>query len=636
MVSKITSAERVNVLIVGAGPVGLVSALLLLRDGLSVRVIAKETKPRTGCRGPGIQPRTLELYKFLGVLDDILAGSGPHQSIHQYTSPDNGEPPVILWDESKKKVEEKVDKPYLSTRIIAQVDHEAIFRACLLRDYGCQVEFGTELISYEQGSDTVEATLLKSLTHKTETETTKFDWLIGADGAHSVVRKHLGCSFLGQSIKKAGGMLLADIHLLNGWGDDHIKAWGALAEKSLLIRPYMSAFSAQHSTPSQPKSDTRVQVMIASQDVEYTTENFKLNGVVGDGNTKGRRDMLVDMIHELSGRKDLVFGDLIGIGVWRPNIRMVDSFGKGKVWIAGDAAHVHSPTGGQGLNSGVQDAFNLCWKLSLVHKGKSTSNKLMASYTEERMRVVKAMLNVTTRLLRQAFGVNEDKTVNIEVNSAQTTISTTTTSTNSPDKKQPSGINNIVRGFELRMFGINYRGSSIVLDEVAPPAEVLDPYKMSPEEPVRGGDRAPEAPDLKILHENSSDGITSLFEIFDTTKHTALVFFKSPLAIQEFSRALANYPNGTMRIVVIHPQGSTERVLIDGKQEGDVVEVLDTKGHAYGSYLRGVDSNAVVASEGAVSQDTGGIVIVIRPDGHVGAIVKDVAGVDRYRRKVFT
>lgn len=100
------------------------------------------------------------------------------------------------------------------------MDHEAILRACLLRDYGCQVEFGTELISYEQGSDTVEATLLKISTHKTETETTQFDWLIGADGAHSVVRKHLGCSFLGESIKKAGGMLLADIHLLNGWGDD--------------------------------------------------------------------------------------------------------------------------------------------------------------------------------------------------------------------------------------------------------------------------------------------------------------------------------------------------------------------------------------------------------------------------------
>ncbi|KAJ3850352.1 FAD binding domain-containing protein [Lentinula lateritia] len=540
----------------GAGPVGLVSALLLLHDGLSVRVIAKENKPRTGCRGPGIQPRTLELYKFLGVLDEILAGSGPHQSVHQYTSPDNGEPPVIIWDESKEKVKEKVDKPYLSTRIIAQVDHEAIFRACLLRDYGCEVEFGTELISYEQGSDTVEATLLRSSTHKTETETTQFDWLIGADGAHSVVRKHLGCSFLGQSIKKAGGMLLADIHLLNGWGDD--------------------VSGPQHSTPSQPKKDTRVQVMIAGKDVEDTIEKLKLNGV-------------------LSGRKDLVFGDLIGIGVWRPNIRMVDNFGKGKVWIAGDAAHVHSPTGGQGLNSGVQDAFNLCWKLSLIHKGlnKSTSNELMASYTEERMRVVKAMLNVTTRLLRQTFGVNEDQT-------------------------QPSGIH-VIRGFELRMFGINYRGSSIVLDEVAPPAEVLDPYKMSPEEPVRGGDRAPEAPDLKILHENSSGGITSLFEIFDTTKHTALVFSQSPLAIQEFSRALANYPNGTMRSVVIHPQGSTERVLINGKQEGDVVEVLDTKGHAYGSYLQ-----------------TGGVVIVIRPDGHVGAIVKDVAGVDRYRRKVFT
>lgn len=78
-----------------------------------------------------------------------------------------------------------------------------------------------------------------------------------------------------------------------------------------MIRPYRSASSAQ------PKSDTRVQVMITDKDLDDTIGKLKLNGVVGDGNTVDRRDMLVDMIYELSGRRDLVFGDLIGIGVWR-------------------------------------------------------------------------------------------------------------------------------------------------------------------------------------------------------------------------------------------------------------------------------------------------------------------------------
>ncbi|KAJ4490161.1 FAD binding domain-containing protein [Lentinula aciculospora] len=626
--------ERVNVLIAGAGPVGLVSALILLRNGLSVRIITKETEPRTGYRGPGIQPRTLELYKFLGVLDEIWQGSGSHQTIHQYTSPDNGEPPVITWDNSKENVEETVEKPYLNSRCIGQVDHEAILRSYLWRDYEYEVEFGTELISYEQQSEFVDVTFTTSANSSTKViHKTKFNWLIGADGAHSVVRKQLGCSFLGDSIKQGAGMLLADINLLNGWGDDHVKAWGSISQKFLFIRPYQSAVSAQHSTPSQPKNDTRVQVMIAGKDVQGIIE--KLNLAPENRDTNEERDALVDMIHEMSGRKDLIFGDLIGMGVWRPNIRMVDKFGEGRAWIAGDAAHVHSPTGGQGLNSGVQDAFNLCWKLSLVHKGLngSISKTLMESYTEERTRVVKAMLNITTKLLRQTFGTNRD-----EANLAQTAVNATSTSSatsNATDKAEPGGVS-FIRGFELRMFGINYRGSSIVLDEVEPPAEVLDPYKVSPDAPVRGGDRAPEAVELKILHGSSSRTTTTLFEIFDTTKHTALVFARSPLAVPELSRTLAKYPHGTMRVVVVYPQGSSDSIAISGRKtdfEGDVLEVLDTKDYAYGSYLRGVDFERAIESDGI--EQPGAVIIIVRPDGHIGAIVKNGEGVDRYRQRVF-
>ncbi|KAJ3749302.1 hypothetical protein DFH05DRAFT_664677 [Lentinula detonsa] len=100
------------------------------------------------CLHSSSQPRTLELYQFLGILDDVWAGSGPHQTIHEYTSLDNGDPPVIIWNDPELK--SQVDKPHLEPRLIGQVDHEAILRACLSRDYGCQAEPGTELVSYEQ------------------------------------------------------------------------------------------------------------------------------------------------------------------------------------------------------------------------------------------------------------------------------------------------------------------------------------------------------------------------------------------------------------------------------------------------------------------------------------------------------
>ncbi|KAE9408898.1 FAD/NAD(P)-binding domain-containing protein [Gymnopus androsaceus JB14] len=597
------SANRVNVLIAGAGPVGLVSALLLLRNGLSVRIIAKEGEFRTGYRGPSIQPRTLELYKFLGILDDIWAASGGHQLIHRYTLPDDGQPPLIMWGEEPPVIQ-TVDKPYFDHRNIGQVDHEAVLRNCLLKDYGVQVELGLELVKYEHslGSDFVSATIKNAIQDGT-TEVAEFDWLIGAEGAHSVTRKQLGCTFLGESYSQAV-MLLGDIHLLNGWGDDHIKVWGELGKKAVLFRPYQSAYSAQHSTPTQTFNDTRTQVMLSASDLELE----RLATLCND------RDALVEEIYALSGRRDLLFGNLIDAAIWKPNVRMVDKFGEGRVYIAGDAAHVHSPTGGQGLNSGIHDAFNLAWKLSLVHKGLAPFS-LLESYTTERARIIGAMLNKTTALLNETFL-----------------------------RSSSGGGSNLgwARGFEIRMFGINYRGSPIVMDDVQPPAEVLDPYKMSPDEPVRGGDRAPEAVGLKVYggdHPSSEETTTSLFEIFKPTYHTALVFTASPRTpgLQEvlvFLQAHGKGKSETVRAVIIHPQSpsgfeSVQEAL--GKELAGIDEVMDTEGHACRVYLRSVPEFVSAFQEGG----EGLVVVVVRPDGHVGTIAKDVEGVEMYFRMVF-
>ncbi|KAF9061453.1 FAD binding domain-containing protein [Rhodocollybia butyracea] len=533
------SSNRVNVLIAGAGPVGLVSALLFLRDGLSVRIITKEMEFRTGYRGPGIMPRTLELYRFLGVLDEIWQASGPVQDMHQYTSPDNGEPPLIAYNGKVEEIKPTPDKPYFAPRIIGQVDHEAILRSFLFKDYGCQVELGTELVSYECSPDSdsiVSATMLKTQLGEdksTKTEVAHFDWLIGAEGAHSV----------------------------------HTKIWGDISKKAVILRPYLSSHSAQHSTPTEVRVDTRTQIMIAGQEFDFE----ELTKISRD------RDALIELFYRYSGRTDYKFGELVGAGIWRPNIRMVDSFGKGRVYIAGDAAHVHSPTGGQGLNSGIQDVFNLVWKISLVHK-KFAPHSLLESYTIERVRVIAAMLGKTTTLFKQTF-------------QSQHKIGT---------------INWPTRGFELRMFGINYRGSPIVLDEVQPPAEVLDPYKISPTSLRKGT-------------------ITSLFDILKTTAHTALVFtgilgFQTSQALLQ---ALGRYPSEILRVLVIYP--SSQSSVVGGAQV-DFDELLDTREQAYYTYLRGVN----------LEEASPGVVVLVRPDGHVGAIVRDVDGIERYFRNLLS
>ena len=222
--------------------------------------------------------------------------------------------------------------------------------------------------------------------------------------------------------------------------------------------------------------------------------------------------------------------------------------------------------------------LNLAWKLSLVYKGLSPVS-LLDSYTTERLPVIAEMLNITTGIL--------DKML-----------------------KASSVEGAMAREERLNMLGVNYRTSSIVVDEFTN-AEPVNAYRVIDEGELVAGDRAPDAPGL-IPTANGAE--TRLFDVFSATYHTVLVFTPDASATTDILEVLGRYPEGVVRPVIVLPQGSNTTTV------GQVDVVVDDGGHAYRAYL-------AVKGEQKV--------VVVRPDGVVGAIVHGAEGVGAYFGKIF-
>ncbi|KAF9259568.1 hypothetical protein L218DRAFT_908049 [Marasmius fiardii PR-910] len=567
--------EQPAVLIVGAGPTGLSLALTLLTNGIPIRIIRKEKTFAVGSRGAGVQPRTQELLKLFNIWDDMEERSTGLYPITFHSSPQGPEPLKIV--EMSEEMEEKPGYYRINVRGLDQDVQEEVYRAHLKERFNVEVELGTELRSLEQHPDHVVARLVKHTPDGGEViEEAYFAWLIGADGGKSQVRKEVGLQFLGETVEQ-GLAVLGDVRIRKGFGENGNgeKDWNTY----IWGNPHAGRMATLRPTSSVTDGYT---FAIGGKDLDTAK-------------ISSSKEDFVKAFHEVTGCTDVEFGDLIWMGVWRMNVRMVQKFRVGRVFVAGDAAHAHSPSGGQGMNSSVQDSINLGWKLALVQKGLAPQS-LLDTYNTERLPVIASMLGKTTELFKRSFDTSPNGCVE-EKRTGEA-------------HQPPSGWH---RSFETRMFGVNYRGSRIVLDERYADSSVskeqADPYRSAHDAVLEAGDRAPEAPGLV----DASKTTTSLYEIFKPTSHTVLVFdghTEDPTRVLE---VLRRYPEGTVQTVVLYPKSTCP---LPGAKEADRV-VEDGEGYAYKHYKIEDDAEKIK-------------IVVVRPDAYVGALVGGVEGLQKY------
>jgi len=351
-----TQNSTVDVLISGAGAAGLTLAIELARRGVSFRLIEKLNDPFRGSRGKGIQPRTQEVFEDLGILDRIVALGGAYPRQREYR--DDGsfcESDAVLREEPTPA------EPYHFPLMVPQFLTEGVMRERLL-ELGHRPDFGCELIGFEQDDAGVTA----RLQGPSGQETIRVRRLVGADGGRSFVRHALDIGFPGKTLGVRA--IVADV-MLTGLDRD---AWHRFGEGDMQRQIGLCPLAG--------------------------TELFQIQAPIP---LEGEIDLsaagLTALVAERTGRDDIHVHSVSWASAFHMNARLADRYRLGRVFLAGDAAHTHPPTGGQGLNTSVQDAYNLGWKLAAVAGG--APDALLDSYEQERRPIAAAMLGLATGLL---------------------------------------------------------------------------------------------------------------------------------------------------------------------------------------------------------------------------------------------
>jgi 2-polyprenyl-6-methoxyphenol hydroxylase-like FAD-dependent oxidoreductase len=342
-----------EVLIVGAGPVGLTLAIELRRRGIDCRLVERNDSTVETSRALGIQPRTLQMFEDIDALDPVL-----EQGVRAAGQPVyHGDRELFFLDL------DAVDTPYPYLWVLPQNHTESILRD-RLRELGGEVEFERELVGFGQDGEGVTATV----THRDSgrTETIEATWLVGCDGGRSRVRKTLGLAFEGTTQREA--YLNVDARIDWDRPEDEAGVWlhedGVFAVLPLPGEGRWRLFAEVPDTPAAEQAD--------------------------EGSDPGAYERLLE---ERTGLRVTV-SDVTWTTTFTVNQRLAEHYRRGRVFLAGDAAHVHSPVGGVGMNTGIQDAYNLGWKLALVVRDVAPGG-LLDSYEAERRPVAADVLRTT-------------------------------------------------------------------------------------------------------------------------------------------------------------------------------------------------------------------------------------------------
>jgi len=449
-------ASHTDVLIVGAGPTGLALGIDLARRGVDALVVEKADALFPGSRGKGIQPRTMEVFDDLGVIGEILAKGGAY-------------PTGAVWKDGRKVGEHRMfepsetdpDTPYGTPWMVPQWRTQEILFA-RLTELGGTVAFGREVTGFAQDETGVTVEFASGTTVRAR-------YLVAADGGRSLVRRTLGIGMTGETVDP-NPMLVADVRI-TGLDRDNVHVFPPHGDVG-----FLAVF---------PLSGTE-DFQVIAQFPEGTDIDLSLDGI--RGTVAARTHLAPEDVTELRWASD-----------FRPRAALADRFRAGRVFLAGDAAHVHSPAGGQGLNTSVQDAYNLGWKLGAVLR-EGAPESLLDTYEEERLPNAADMLGISTQVHR----------------------------------------GEVQRGKATQQLGLGYRNRSLAVDTRTNLPE--------DEDVLRAGDRAPD---------RTIDGVR-LFDTFRGPHWTLLALdTKPPTAVGDAVRvvegpAVETYGTG---LFLVRPDG---------------------------------------------------------------------------------
>ncbi|MFD0041712.1 FAD-dependent monooxygenase [Streptomyces anulatus] len=543
-----------DVLIVGAGPTGLVLACDLARRGAAVRIVDRSPAPPRTSRAKGPNPRSLEILDDLGVAEEVLAaGSAPLPMLKYRDRRPVAE--ADPWADSAPSPDARYDRGWL----IAQWRLEGILRD-RLAGYGVRVEPGREVVGLAQGRneddrsdagdgcDGGDGEQHVDVTYA-DGQTGRARYVVGCDGAHSSVRKLLGITFEGTTAEDQV-MVCGDVDLAEGVLDR--SRWHQWFDEdgAVMLCPIPGTRTGWW-FQAGPERDGRGRPLAPTAD--------------------GFRRLLAH--HTALPGQDLTRAELLS--TYRVNVRMADRFRAGRVLLAGDAAHVHAIAGGLGMNTGIQDAFNLGWKLGLVLAGHADA-ELLDTYEEERLPVAARTLDLTSERLRATLEAI----------------------------RRPGGGLDAAITPDTTGLGVGYRWSSLAAGGRAPGAGQPGP---------RAGDRAPDAP----CADAATGERTRLHRVFAGPRTTVLGFGPGSAAVL---RETADAYGGDAGVRVCRVYAAHEDRA--GAEPGAVV---DDEGHAAAAY--GTGASGVTGA---------GTVVVVRPDHHVGVLAPadDARSVREYLRRL--
>lgn len=353
-----------DVIIVGAGPTGLSLACQFIRYGVDFVVVEKNEGVTPYSKALGVHARTLEIYEQLDLAQKAVERGSVAGKVRLL------EAGKIVGEVDLSNIGEGLS-PYPFMLVLEQSENERLLYE-YVRNHGSDVLWQHELVSFSQDETGVTA---QARNASGESQTITGKYLVGCDGPHSPVRHALGLSFEGSTFERL--FYVADVQI--DWKFSHDALHGCLTRNAVV---------AFFPMPGEKR--------------------WRIVGAFPEGFDKNEGEVLYEEIEARIKEEAELELDITRVdwfSTYKVHTRHVEKFSSGRCFLAGDAAHIHTPAGGQGMNTGIQDAYNLAWKMALVLKG-SASQRLLDTYNEERLPNARRLLQTTDRMFNLAAGTD--------------------------------------------------------------------------------------------------------------------------------------------------------------------------------------------------------------------------------------